>query len=217
MREDLTRKRLMEVLDYNPETGVFTRKIRTSNSTKIGEVAGTAHIRGYWQINVCSQLILAHRLVYLWYHGEMPPKGIDIDHINGDRQDNRWVNLRAATRSQNMGNAVGQSGSRAGLKGVWLHRKTGLWQAGIRHEGTRHHLGYFKTPEEAHVAYVAASRRLNEGFSIYNRPDTPEQSGPVLTPATRQENSSAIIEPAPRKWPSLRDIERPPCLEAYPF
>ena len=90
----LTAARLRELLQYDPETGVFTRLVKTSNGIKVGDVAGTADARGYILIRVDGWLHLAHRLAWLHMTCEWP-KGM-IDHINGVRDDNRWSNLRRA-------------------------------------------------------------------------------------------------------------------------
>jgi hypothetical protein len=94
----LTAERLREILGYDPETGLFTRLVRTGR-IRAGEVAGTAHSRGYRSIVIDGRVYLSHRLAWLYVHGEWPPE--QIDHINRNRADNRLVNLRAAKQSQN--------------------------------------------------------------------------------------------------------------------
>lgn len=88
----LTADRLRELLDYDAETGVFTRRVALTNSVTVGEIAGTRHIRGYWQINVDGKLYLSHVLAWLWMTGEKPPRRISFR--NGDKSDARWGNLR---------------------------------------------------------------------------------------------------------------------------
>ena len=90
----LTAAQLRELLQYDPETGVVTRLVKSSNGIKVGDVAGTADARGYILIRVDGWLHLAHRLAWLHMTCEWP-KGM-IDHINGVRDDNRWSNLRRA-------------------------------------------------------------------------------------------------------------------------
>jgi hypothetical protein len=97
--------------------------------------------------------------------GELPSG--HIDHINGVRTDNRWVNLRDVTRlvnQQNMRRA--RKDSRSGLQGVQQTKPGGSWRARIRLNGSVHHIGCFPTPEMAHEAYVATKRKFHEGCTI---------------------------------------------------
>jgi hypothetical protein len=92
-----------------------------------------------------------------------------IDHINGDRLDNRIENLRTATYSQNSANAKRHSRNTSGLKGASKRFKngkwTGRWQASITYQRKQINLGYFDTKEEAHAAYLEAARRLQGEFA----------------------------------------------------
>ena len=154
---ELTAGRLRELLDYCPDTGVFTWKIRISN-VKVGDVAGCLEKDGYLRIQIDSRLHFTHRLAWFYVTGEWPPD--QIDHINGIRDDNRIANLRAATRSENGQNRrKPQANNTTGYLGVTRHR--GKFLAKIRLDGKRKHLGLFTTPEEAHVAYLEAKRRLH--------------------------------------------------------
>ena len=94
--------------------------------------------------------------------GQEPPS--DIDHINGDRGDNRWSNLRPATRSLNMGNVPKYRNNKSGLKGVTWRGDKGMWRANITINYRSIHLGYFLTKEQAYAAYLAASQ---ETFGEY--------------------------------------------------
>jgi len=149
----MTRDELAALLDYAPETGVFTWKVRTGRAVP-GMIAGTAHNRGYWTIIVRGTPYLAHRLAWFMVHGEWP--ALDIDHINGDKRDNRIANLRLATRSENMANKGPNRNNTSGYKGVWYYKRTGKWMAGYRKGNARIHLGYFDTAEEAVEAHRTA-------------------------------------------------------------
>lgn len=96
---DLTAERVRELLHYEPATGIFTRRIRTSNRTKVGAIVGADNGKGYLQISVDWRLYSAARLAWLYMTGEWPKE--EIDHINRVRSDNRFSNLREATRSSN--------------------------------------------------------------------------------------------------------------------
>ena len=162
---DLTAARLRELLSYDPETGVF---IRSSNSrrAKKGDMAGWVNALGYRAVSIQSRTYLCHRLAWLYVTGQWPC-GV-IDHINGDPGDNRWRNLRDVAHRTNIENqrVAARSNKSTGLLGATLHKASGLYQAQLKTHGKRLGLGYFKTPEEAHAAYLEAKRRLHAGCTI---------------------------------------------------
>ena len=151
------RKSEIADLDYNPLTGIFTWRVKVNSRAKAGAVAGSQS-RGYWVIRVAGKLHGAHRLAWFFVYGEWPKQ---IDHINGIQSDNRIANLRLATNAQNAQNS--RCRNRAGFKGV--SPKKGKWRATIKHDGRSIQIGTFASPEEAHAAYVAASRRLFGEFA----------------------------------------------------
>lgn len=166
MKPELTAGRLRELLHYDPETGVFTRLARTSNSIKVGDVAGTADSDGYIQISVDGVLYRAHRLAWLYMTGAWS-KGV-IDHVNGVKGDNRFANLRPATNAENQQNQRrAQSSNKLGLLGVCrVCREGKRFKAQIMVDGRQIYLGTFDTPEQAHAAYLAAKRRLHSGCTL---------------------------------------------------
>jgi hypothetical protein len=95
-----------------------------------------------------------HILVWLAETGTFPERG--LDHINGNRADNRFANLRLATAQQNNENIGRRRDNTSGFRGVSL-TKTGRWMAQIQSKGVKKHLGYFDTPEAAHAAYVQSA------------------------------------------------------------
>lgn len=148
---------LRDILHYNPETGEWTW-IKGRPGVKVPQ-AGTLSKRwGYLQIQIDGKIYKAHRLAWVYMTGKWP-KG-DIDHINRNRADNRWANLREATRSQNNINAGQRKHNTSGLKGAFFRPdKKNRWQAKIGLNGKGVHLGYFLTKEEAHAAYLEAARK----------------------------------------------------------
>lgn len=150
--DDLTAQQLRGILDYNPETGVFVRR---STGRAVGDKSGS----GYLTIFVLGKNRNAHRLAWLHYHGRWPCH--NIDHINGNRQDNRIANLRDISQSHNLQNKHHSRGV-SGLVGV-KRGKNGKWCASITPEraSAQLHLGTFDTPEEAQAAYMAAKRLLH--------------------------------------------------------
>ena len=151
----LTQERLKELLDYDPETGVFTWKsIVFGSHMKVGSVAGSMYSNGYLRIKINGKDYRAHRLAWLYMYGCWPTN--QIDHINRVRDDNRIANLREATNKENQWNRGKQKSSTSGFTGVSWHKKSGKWQSRIAVNKKVIQLGVFNTPEEAHAAYVRA-------------------------------------------------------------
>lgn len=151
----LTVDRLRELLDYDPETGVFVWRVDKGRSKK-GKAAGYIDRRGYRKITIDGAVYAAHRLAWFYVHGEWPG---ELDHINLNKVDNRIDNLREATRTQNYANRPALRISASGVKGVSWHKKTGKWVAQISASHRKYHLGLFETKGEAAKAYEEAARR----------------------------------------------------------
>lgn len=155
-RPELTAEKLRELLHYDQETGIFTWKVSTSRSVKVGSVAGCQNGAGYLQIRVQSRPYLAHRLAWLYVQREWPK--LDIDHINRNRSDNRIANLREVSHKQNHQNASKPSNNTSGHTGVTWRKQSAKWQARIKHNYKMIHLGYFENLEEAIAARKAAEK-----------------------------------------------------------
>lgn len=150
---------LHERLTYNAETGEIHR-IANKNGACKSVVAGTITNTGYRQISIDGVYLLGHRIAWAMSHGEWPEA--DIDHINGNRIDNRIVNLRKATRSQNLQNQHRvRSDNKAGLPGVFWNAKHNKWQSNITHMGKTKYLGLFGDKHEAHSAYLSAKKVMH--------------------------------------------------------
>jgi hypothetical protein len=158
----LTYQRLRELLDYEPQTGRFFWKVKTARCVHIGDLAGAIERNGYRRITFGKQRFLAHRLAWLYVSGEWPLG--DIDHVNGNKDDNRIENLRAATVAQNAMNKKMVKTNKVGFKGVCL--VGGRYQASIKRDGKSIYLGLHDTPEAAHAAYV---EKANEIFGEFAR------------------------------------------------
>lgn len=154
----LTAERLRAVLAYDPDTGQFTRLIDANNRCPSGSKVGTSGTNGYVLISVDNCRYKAHRLAWLWMTGAWPEA--DVDHINGLTSDNRWVNLRAATRSQNGANSRKSRNKTIGYKGVYWLPREGKWMAQISPFGRRITIGRFDTAEEARDAYLDKAREF---------------------------------------------------------
>lgn len=155
----ITQAELKELLHYDPETGVFTWKVNRGIRLLRGKKAGTIKPYGYPVVKVKGKDYLGHRLAFLYMVGEIPSG--DVDHINGVRDDNRWCNLRKATRQQNAQNAKRRKDSPFGIPGVSLVRGK-RWRAVIRVNWKPIHLGYSDNFFEACCLRKAAE--LKYGF-----------------------------------------------------
>lgn len=147
---------------YNPETGVISWR-RCAAPRNAGDIAGTPMKAGYWKITLCGYATYAHRVAWLLHHGQWPVS--EIDHINGDKLDNRIANLREASPSQNMCNRGRPKHNKLGVKGVHWHEKRRKYIAQIRVNNRGKHLGYFQTLEEAKAAYAAECLSLHGEFA----------------------------------------------------
>lgn len=158
----LTAAELREILCYDPETGVFTRRIQTSKRIKPGDVCKTVAANGYVIISVKARRYTAHRLAWLYVHGEWPI-GM-LDHVNGVRTDNRIANLRLATQHQQNGNLRIRSDNKSGFKGVCWDKRQQRWRVTLCGK----HIGQANTKEEAARLYDEAARRV---FGEFARPN----------------------------------------------
>ncbi len=158
MRTGLTAERLRELLDYDQETGIFTWLVTRGKGLR-GTIAGSAKEDGYVMIRIDRRRYRAHRLAWLHVTGEWPEE--EIDHVNRQRADNRFVNLRQATRSEQQQNVLLQSTNKSGYRGVSWHERDKRWQAQIHANCKATSLGNFHTPEEAYAAYCAAAASMH--------------------------------------------------------
>ena len=147
---------------YVKSTGKLIRRVpvvsgRCSITYHAGSVAGSLHKDGYVYVGIDGRLYLAHRLAWLWVKGEWPKA--EVDHKNGVRSDNRWVNLRDASVTQNRQNTLGQKSRKGPYPGVYENRH-GLYVAQIKHRGNVHYLGSFFTAEAAREARVQMEQKL---------------------------------------------------------
>ena len=160
----LTAEQLQTMLNYDVVTGEFIWKIQPSRAVKIGDIAGCTEKRiGYITIGITKRIYKAHRLAWLYVHGEWP-RGL-IDHINGNKADNRIANLRdvfADGNSQNVRKPNRRN--KSGFMGViWYQNK---WRASMSVNGKSKWLGDYSTPEEAHQVYLAAKRKYHAACTI---------------------------------------------------
>jgi hypothetical protein len=144
----ITKDYLISNMKYEKTTGVLSW-IKSGSGRKMGAPAGSFAKDGYVNIYVCGKHYPAHRLVWFYFHGVFPTE--NIDHINGNKSDNRIENLREATTSQNCHNRGLPKNNTSGLKGI--RYKKNRWEASISIDGKRKYLGRYKTKEEALNVY----------------------------------------------------------------
>lgn len=161
----LTQNRLKELLVYDPDTGGFVWR-RTKGRAKAGQPAGATDTYGYRVIRVDGVLYKAHRLAWLYVHGKWPD-GL-LDHINRAPGDNRLLNLREVTQSENSHNSNRRA--KSGVPGVRWRSDRHRWVAQIRIGYRQHVLGSFTSKDEA----IAARRHAEQTMlsSIYKTGET---------------------------------------------
>ena len=172
----LSPEELKSIIEYNPETGEMTWRIREPSSFSCGKqsaehncaiwngrIAGTPALsfvnnNGYLSGSACGRSYKAHRVAWAIYYGEWP-KG-DIDHVNRVRTDNRISNLRSATRSENLRNTGILDRNTSGVTGVSWAAERGQWNAKIGHRRKQINLGYFAQKKDAVQARLDAEIRI---------------------------------------------------------
>lgn len=161
----ITHDRLREVLRYDEDTGKIFWKVSCSNRAKAGSEAGSRTSKGRMSIAVDGRRYLAHRLAWFYVHGEFPSG--EIDHIDGDPTNNRISNLRDVDRTTNaQNNRRAKRISRSGLLGAFWFERDQCWVSKIRINGKLTHIGYFKTAEAAHEAFIAKKREHHHGCTL---------------------------------------------------
>ena len=162
-----TLSRVKELIRYDPNTGMFVWLKNLKGGVRAGDIAGAnPGDQGYGKIRIDNSLMLAHRLAFCYMTEEWPSQ---VDHINRDKMDNRWGNLRLATFEINAQNRSAQSVNNVtGLLGVRVNRKSkkNPFVAQITVDCKNRHLGCYPTAKAAHEAYLNAKRTLHEGCTI---------------------------------------------------
>lgn len=164
----ITQKRIQELLSYDSESGVFTRRVHVGKRWKAGSVAGTVNGQGYAQLKVDGKIYQAHRLAWLYVRGSLPVG--EIDHIHADKTDNRIENLRDVSGSVNCQNLRMARGLKKSQPlGVTIVSRDGAsrpFRARIEVGGKAKSLGCYESADAAEKAYVIAKRQLHAGCTI---------------------------------------------------
>lgn len=159
---ELTAERLRSLISYDPDTGNFIWLVAHRGIVVGSEAGSLDRDGGYIQIGVDHRLYRAHRLAWLYMTGDWP---IEVDHKNGNRADNRWDNLREATRSQNNANGKRRADNTSGHKGISWDSRRGRWHAYININSKRRNLGCFREIESAIAARASAETSIFGEFA----------------------------------------------------
>lgn len=159
--QEITQSRLKELFDYSAETGEFIRRVSTSPRAQTGSIAGCiSSTTGYRRIKIDGHTFQAHRLVWLYAHGNFPTE--QIDHISGVKTDNRLENLRECSQAENNQNQAPRTGGTSIYPGVCWARQAQKWKARIWIQGKQKYLGLFANELEAYNAYLAAKATYHQ-------------------------------------------------------
>lgn len=157
--EAITQEVVKEYLHYEPQNGLFIWIKKPRANIMIGDVAGCPDGKGYTKIKLFKKSYLAHRLAFLFMTGSVPKE--HTDHINHDRADNRWENLRCVSQAENNKNLKCNTKNTSGKTGVSWHKASKKWCARIGSGDTRVELGYFNLFEDAVAVREKAERELD--------------------------------------------------------
>ena len=143
-------------MTYEPSTGYIYNNLRPNIPLQ------AINSGGYVTVKVFNSCYVAHRLAFLYMTGEFPAG--EVDHINGIRSDNRWCNLRIASKSDNRCNIKAHSNNKLGIKGIHFNKLERKYKTQVRKQGYKTITGTFETLEEA-IAFVQDSRaKLHKEF-----------------------------------------------------
>jgi hypothetical protein len=159
----ITQQELKELLHYDPLTGVFIWKINRGGGVKAGEIAGSKAKVGYWSITLFNKGYYAHRLAWLYMTGKLPDKF--IDHIDRNKLNNIWTNLREATEKESVHNTGLSKKNKSGVKGVYWNKNANKWQATLWIDNKPKYLGLFDSLNEAKIVIETTRQLYHKEFA----------------------------------------------------
>lgn len=157
----ITYSEIASQFDYDSESGLIRRKTKKGLSLDEWPIVGSLRSDGYVVVAFTSKRLLVHRVAWVLMTGEWPM--LFIDHKNGIKNDNRWLNLREANHSENAANSKLKSTNKSGFKGV-SQKVNGKWIAQIKKNGKTRHIGTFDNPLDASLAYKAKASSTHKEF-----------------------------------------------------
>lgn len=158
MKHHITHKKLQETLHYDKTTGIFIWKVTKNSRALEGEIAGSLNDRGYHRIRIDKKSYYSHRLAWLYEHGNLPVN--QIDHINHIKSDNRIINLREATSTENQKNRSKSTRNKSGVVGVYWSKNHSKWTSAIGVNRKLIHLGMFTNFKEAVLSRKEAEKHF---------------------------------------------------------
>ncbi len=159
----ITQQRLKELFRY--DCGNLYR-YKCLNHLHINKPCGSKHHSGYFHVGIDRKIYTLHRMIFLFHNGFLPK---EIDHINGNKGDNRIANLRGCNRSENMTNSRVASNNTSGVKGVGWHKAAGKWQARVYINKVRQTLGMYDNLLDAACVIYSARNKHHGEFANYGR------------------------------------------------
>ena len=159
----ITQEEIKKLLYYNEETGIFTWKLYRGGKAKICAIANSKDSKGYIRIQINKERNSAHRLAWLYMYGKFPE--FYIDHINGNKIDNRICNLREATTNQNQYNRKAPINNTSGIKGVYFDKSRSKWVAELKANNKKIFIGRFNSIELAEIAINNARKQYHREFA----------------------------------------------------
>ena len=160
-------EQLRQWLRYDPETGDVVWLVKRCGRVRLGYPVRKPDKYGYYNITLDRLPHRLHNVIWALYYGEWPPAGMEVDHINLCKTDNRITNLRLATKSQQRGNTAKEANTSSQYKGVCWEKSRGLWRSAIMVNGKSIFLGRFLDEYEAHLAYRQAADKYFGEFARY--------------------------------------------------
>jgi len=157
---------LKAVLDYSPFSGVFNWKVSPNSRVAVGSQAGTVDFWGYRKISYKRKMYKCHKLAWYFMTGVMPD--FQIDHEDGIKTNNSWINLRPCNSSNNQANSGLRKNNTSGFKGVSFIKKSGKFMASIKHNYRLKNLGLFDSAEIAAIVYDITAMELFGKFAKTN-------------------------------------------------
>jgi hypothetical protein len=161
---ELTQKIVRELFEYR-EDGNLIWKYHPKNKNLIGKVAGCVdNYSGYVRVSILGKSWRAHRIIFLYHNGYLPKFPMTVDHIK-NKNDNRIENLREADQNQQQHNKGLTKSNTSGVKGVSWNKRNEKWEAQLKFEGKKLHVGYFIDIKEAETAIKKLREQLHGEFA----------------------------------------------------
>lgn len=155
---NITQEYLKEHMLYDPITGSLTW-LKHRKSTKVGTQVGHLADKGYYRLRIGGVQTGVHRLIWLYQTGTFPDQ---VDHIDHDRSNNAWSNLREVNYTGNARNMSKSKRNTSGVVGVSFDKSRNKWRASIGVEGSLKHLGMYESKEDA--VYARKQAEIREGY-----------------------------------------------------